>query len=425
MSVHFTNLISGINSVDALKERAKSANLYFKEDDKHILIYSRDIQLTGNALNDSIKSIIFEKETLKPIVTQYNKMIYNDDALDFLEGKKWSDIVIKECFEGTMIIVFNSNNKWYVCTRKCLDASKSYWIKDISYYDLFMDTIGGKFTLDDLDKNYSYQFILIHHKNKNIVDYHRFGDRYKTVALATVTEKYTLKKIDYRINDKIIYPSVLKFNGLKDVMCKLHEIATTERKQGFVSTEGYLLEYYNGNDYVLLKLQTQLYRDIKLVKPNVSNLDAMFLELYQEDKLVDVAKYFTSNAGEIVLRIHNAMRNISLEFLSIYHVTRSHKNEELYKLLSPSYKNAIYVIHGLYLQKHSKEIKMNNNDEIDKIHDNKSITVHDVYNTLKKLPSMSLRKIFVERIKLMENAIVNQYINDTDFDTLLQGKLMI
>lgn len=424
MAYHFNTLITGVASIEDLKSKiSASGSLNYKEDDHHIIIFSINNQRTGVELDDSTKSVIIEKSTMTPIASQFNKLIYNEDAKEFLNGKNWSDVSVKYCFEGTMIVVFFSHDNWYVCTRKCLDARKSFWIKDISYYDLFMEAIDGKFALDDLNKDYCYHFILIHHKNKNIVDYSRLGKQYKTVSLAMTTEKTTLKRIHYRINDKIIYPRVVNFNSLDEVVKELSDISDGDRHTQQISTEGFIIEYFENNVLTLLKLQTPIYKFIADAKPNVSNLEAMFLELYQHDKLGDIIPFFSAQCGETVLRIKNAMYTISNELLNIYHCTRNRKNELLYSVLPQSYRTAIYIIHGDYLQKRAKELaKMEN--PTDMKGDKKSMTVHDVYLCLKKLDGYVLRKIFVDRLTLKENEAFKHMFNHGCYDALLQGRLL-
>jgi hypothetical protein len=82
-----------------------------------------------------------------------------------------------------------------------------------------MDVIkdDGYDTLEDftnmLNKNLCYNFILIHHSNKNIVNYSsQFGDEYKKLCLAFVRDKNSLSEIEYEsIED------VLKFKEFKNI----------------------------------------------------------------------------------------------------------------------------------------------------------------------------------------------------------------
>lgn len=450
MSYSFTTLVTGVNTIDDVYVKINDVGLKYKSDDDVVIIYSDVNQRTNEPLSDDIKSVIIDKKTFQPIVSQYNKIIYNTETIEFLRDKNWDNVSIKECYEGTMIIVFNHANKWYVCTRKCLDAKKSFWVKDVSYYDLFMEAIDGKFTFDDLNKEYCYHFILLHYQNKNIVGYPHLGDsfralgpensktlectggctpkcdKYKTVALAMTTEKYTLKKIDTVINDKIIYPNEIKCSSLQDAIDKLEIISRNDVLNHRISTEGYIIEYVANNMITLLKMQTRLYTYVASVKPNVNNLAAMFLELYQNDHLVNIVPFFVQNSRDVVGRIHNSMKTLSMEFLQIYHSTRNHKNPEIYNQLPKSYKDILYAIHGIYKKKIENELnkQQTQSDTVNTLIDRKSITVYDTYNCLKKIDPYTLRRAYIDRIELLDIVSMHQYLNRECFDTLLQGRYM-
>lgn len=429
MSYPFMTLITGVTSVDELKERLQSANLKFKEDDDVIIVFSETNIRNGNEIEDGTKSIVIDKHSLLPLVSQFNKIIYNADAVLYMKDKDWNEVTVKYCYEGTMILVFYAFEKWYICTRKCLDARTSYWIKNISYYDLFMEAIHGKFTLEDLNKEFCYHFILLHHKNKNIIEYTKLGDQYKTVALAMTTKISTFEKVNGFINNKIIYPREFKFNNLQHVIDSLDMISKNDEITHSISMEGFIIEYMHEGLLTILKLQTKVYEYIASVKPNISNIDAMFLELYQKNLLVNVAPYFTPNSRDVVVRVHNAMRTVSEELLSIYHLTRSHKNEALYERLPSSFKNILYMVHGVYLEKKTREQEKKalvpEIDEMNNLKEHISITINDIYECLKKMESYWLRKLFIDRLELLEDSIMKELFNCQNFDAYVQGKLMM
>lgn len=430
MPYPFMTLITGVQTLDELKTRITENKLLCKEDDDVMIVYSETNIRNGNAIEDGTKSLIIDKHTLLPVATQFNKIIYNDDAKGFLVNKDWQQVTVKYCYEGTMLLVFNAYNKWYVCTRKCLDAHTSYWIKDISYYDLFMEAIQNKFQLEDLNPDFCYHFILLHHKNKNIVEYIKLGEQYKTVVLAMTTKKGTLERVNYEINNRILYPREFKFNNLQHVIDSLDMVSKNDEITKSISMEGFVVEYNENGVLTILKLQTKLYEYIASVKPNVSNLDAMFLELYQKNQLINVAPYFSHNSRDVVRRVHFAMQNVAMELLNLYHSTRSHKNEVLYEHLPTSYKNILYIIHGVYLDKktheQNKQQQIQQEDEfVEELKEHVSITVYDVYECLKKIEAYWLRKIFIDRIGLLDDPMMRDILNYRSVDALIQGKLMM
>lgn len=428
MSYSFTTLITGVSSIDELFSRIDDAGLKYKDDENVVIVYSESNKRTGDPMSDDIKSVIIDKKTFKPITSQFNKLYYNDDTENFLKNKSWSNVTVKECYEGTMIIVFNHANKWYVCTRKCIDAKKSFWIKNISYHDLFMQSIENKFTFDQLNPNYCYHFILLHYMNKNIVSYPQFGDRYMTVAHAMTTEKYTLKRVNYVICNSIIYPKEIKCDSIDDAKKKIALLSKNDVIQNKITIEGFIIEHIENDTITLLKLQTSLYTYVSSVKPNVSNIHAMFLELYQHDHYLNVAPFFVENSRDVLNRIHNAMKTITDDFYKIYHCTKNHKNPELYERLPKSYKDALYAIHGMYLSKKNESVKKQqtiDNEIPIEMRKYVAITINDIYTCLKNIDPYTLTRIFVNRLDLLNDTVVISFLKKDCFDTIYQGKLLL
>lgn len=423
MASTIRTLINGVQNVDELKERVEHANLSYKEDDDFMIVYSKTNDRSDSEIDNVTKSVIIDKAQLQQLTTQFNKPIYNSETETFLTDKDWNKVSVQMCYEGTLIVVFYEKGKWYICTRKCLDATKSAWIKGLSYYDLFMEAIDGKFKLDDLNKSFCYHFVLIHHKNRNIVDYtSMFGNYYRKIAHVMTLEKYTNKRVEYIINDKVLYPQRVQCSSIETLKRSLSDISEHDEQNRSITTEGFIIEYDDGTDTTLLKLQTHIYTRIASIKPNTNNLDAMFLELYQRNELAEIVPYFSKQVGEVINRIHSSMKAISGELLNIYHATRCHMNEKLYDDLPSSYKCVLYTIHGVYINKRTREIERNKTSELG---DKKSITIHDVYECLKSVDSYTLRKLFIDRLTLIEHDDVREYIDVECFDAIIQGKLMM
>jgi hypothetical protein len=436
--------------------------------------------LFAEKIENMCRSFVFNKHTLKPVVTQFNRIIYNTDALHILSQASWTQVVVQPCHEGTLILVFNYNDKWYVTTRKCLDSNNSKWIYNKSYRDMFNDAIDNKLALDDLHKDYSYHFVLVHHKNKNLVNHdlvnrdlvnrdlvNRDLDKeYAQLFHIMTIKKETFEEIDYdikgiqKINEK-------KFESLTDVCNSLDAISKNNEDNLSVTSEGFVLKLYQGeikkSPFTLFKLQTKIYQELTKLKPNNNNINQIYLELYQKDQLTKFIPYITKFNAEIIKRIHVSVTNLADEFLSLYHLTRRKDNSSLYHKLSYQYKKVLYGLHGMYIN--NKKNDLNNNNTVSNItvsnntvsnitvsnitvsnnkktlnnkvsNNNKndiiksveqkarSINVHDVYNYLKLINPIDLRQIYTDREKLLKDP-QNSFINKKCISTMTQTKLML
>lgn len=406
-----------------------SFHISLKEDDDLCILYYNNLQKNESDLENSFRSTIIEKKTLKPIMTQYNKLLYNNDSINFLQDKNWKNsVTVQKCYEGTLIVVFHYNDKWYITTRRCLNAQDSRWIKNQTYYEMFMETIADKFKLDDLDKKYCYHFVLVHHRNRNIISYNKFGKEYKELFHILTTEKYTLKEVNYKINDKVNYIPEEKFASLSDLLDELSKLNSLDKKYQRITSEGYVLRYYSGEKYkspfITLKLQTEIYETITKLKPNNSNIYQCFLELYQTDKLTEFLPYLTKFGGEVVRRIHTSMKTISKELLDLYHMTRNKQNQDLYNKLSGRYKKSLYEIHGLYIKKRTTDF--NEGLDTKEVGMVRAINVYDIYNYIKHLQPNDLRQFYYDRMMMMSSAEVDSYkfLNKNCIETTTQSTLM-
>ena len=409
--------------------------LSVKENNDLAIIYYDKLCLKGkyrefknpSKLENYTKSCILDKRTLKIIATQFNKVIYNDEAIKLLKMNNFDNIVVDVCHEGTMILVYYHNNKWYVSTRRCLDANDSKWIKDRSYRQMFNETIDNLFTLDDLDKNNVYYFILIHYKNKNIIDNSQMGDNYKSVIHIMTTNKYSPCEINYTINNNVPKLKNISFNSLDEVILKLKLISQQDEKNKHVSTEGFIIKIYKNSQkkgiFTVVKLQTALYRRLMKIKPNNNNIHQIYLELYQKNTLCDFLPYFTIYTTDVIKRINSTMKTISQEILNIYHATRNKKNQNLYNNLKEQYKKILYGLHKQYIKNREKDFQ-NGIEMSFSERKSKPISVHDVYHHLKRLEPYKLRKIFLERKLMIKENIASEFIKNNCMNTKIQTSLM-
>lgn len=396
-----------------------------KEMDDLCIVFHDNYSSSGNRdLENHTRSCILEKNPLRLMTTQYNKIIYNDDAIKILKTASWERIIVNSCYEGTTLIVFYHNG-WHVSTRRCIDAGDSKYIKNKSYREMFNETIKGKFTFGDLNKNYVYYFILIHYKNRNIVNYSQFGDNYKEIIHVMTYEKYTFKEIEHKVPNVLIeHPTT--FDDLNSLLFNLKKLDNDNRKNERITSEGFIIRIYDGevgkSKFTVLKIQTEIYKELMRIKPNNNNIHQVYLELYQRDKLYNFLPYFSEYSSDIIRRMHESMRNISNELLDIYHATRQKRNKDLYDNLKDQYKKIIYELHGKYIKNREKDFI----DGMEKSGEKKSrpIRIHDVYHYLKKLPPPQLRKLYFERMQMLEDGTAPSCIGTNCIHTKVQTSLM-
>jgi hypothetical protein len=276
---------------------------------------------------------------------------------------------------------------------------------------MFDESIKSNFSFDNLNPNLCYHFILVHHKNKNIVNYSDYGNEYKEVFHIFTAEKYTMKEVNVDVPgvNKITEESIV---NLESLMNNINAISQHDEFQKKVTAEGYIIRVYNSGVkyngiFNVIKLQTPIYQTISKIKPNNNNIYQNCLELYQTDNLSEFGPYFTEYSTELIKRIHTSMKNMAKEILDLYHCTRQKKNIQLYNNLTDQYKKILYGLHGVYIQQRKSDF-INGKPDTNKLAT--SINVHDVYYYIKSLPFIELRQLYYDRTKLI-NDDANTFIN--------------
>lgn len=405
---HFGKIIveKNIRNFEQLKNELISKNddltqkykLSFKEEDDLAIIYfDNEIEPTYIPSSDSIegltKSIIIEKSSLLPICSHYNNMIYNYDTVNYINSKIDTNVkndfsnkfVVQPSYEGTMLLVFNHNDKWYVTTRRCIDANKSLWVKNISYKSMFDEAVKDKNIYDKLNKNYCYHFVLIHHINNNIVKYYppidsNYPEYYKNILLnfeqqnytelihVATTVKYTLDEVEYTI-EGIKKINKLNINSLEELYKYIDLINQVDTTTGEIRFEGFIVKHYDAKKNVkIMKLQTQIYAYIAQNKVNNHNIYRSMIKMFQNDSIKYCIPYVLGHNvkqnGIVINNILNTFKTLSSELEIIYFKTRKNKegeftNEELYNKLSGIYHKILYDIHGMYKQTKQTISKIN------------------------------------------------------------------
>jgi hypothetical protein len=260
-----------------------SNKISFKLKDKTMLVYNDFVKNpTKDDLFNNSRSII-----LNSTDESYKIVAYTHPIIDYNNSSKMEELTDKqfvECYEGTLLSVYFSNDKWNYSTRKCVDSKDSYWsyngkVSEKSHYDMFLETVGDVSVFESkLQKDKSYYFVLVHHENKIFVDYtEKFGSEYKKLFLLFVRDS-ELNLVDSMIDE---------YNGNKDVYTfeQVKENIANSQMMGYLYND-------NGQFYVY---HTDFYTGLEKAAPYASSYECMLVELYKRNNLDEHFKQFPEN----------------------------------------------------------------------------------------------------------------------------------
>jgi hypothetical protein len=404
------------NQIDVTDFKKKLFDNYsimtkYNEEDNLLLLYHKYNLPTKSELEQDCRSLVIDMTTLDVISYTCPNAISNKEAQQFILNNNDLNYEMYKCYEGSILSLFNHNNKWYLSTRRCLDSKKSIW-NNSNYYDMFIEVLNKEnisfddFT-DKLDKNNGYYFIIIHNNNKNIIDYTaQFGENYAKLCLIFVRRKENQTEItDYEFEN---YNNIFKPEKMT-----MEEFAELNQNLNVnVELEGIIVKTIKDNKSYLFKLQTTSYQFCKAIGPDI-NIYKGYLYLYQNGKLKEyiennkdhknlekiINPYNSEEAFDIIGVVDSVFKVIANEFFELYKLlwklsTGEKQNEELYKILPKEYKDILYNLRGIYFKIKATSIGI----------DKKLFTIKDIYNYLKLIDIEQFCALLRQR-KLMLNLV--------------------
>jgi hypothetical protein len=280
----------------------------------YLVVVKKEIE-ENNDLTDvqrQANGVIFEKETNKVVAMCQNKM-QNVSDLNELNDVSGHFVRTEYCEDGTMIRLYNYNDHWYTATTRCADGRMSFWSSNKTFDEMFWETFDSSL-LDNLDKSYTYTFVLLHKENK-IVVHHKYNTLIYISRISNVTFQEDYKNIFYGMSRNIKRPQVVEKQELQQIDESLKP-----------NKRGLLIKVYKKeqNKWNVYKYDFPMYKTIKEVRGNVPDIKYRYLELLNDP--------------------------ISLMFLEKYYP----EHKFLFNMIKHSIKKVVTFVYKLYVESHIK-----------------------------------------------------------------------
>jgi len=330
---------NNINNYESLKSVLESElfNLKIKDDIDYpnlFLIHTCDNSIFSNKLVNECNGIILEKDTLKIVCYTFNKCFdsLSNDLIDF------DNLYTEPSLEGTLIRLYYYNDIWMLSTKKCLDSSKSKWISNKNFKELFMECFND-YDVNNLNKSYCYSFIITHPENKIVINY----TENKLFHIST-RDMISLKEIDIDIGFTKLEKKYVDKNSLETMINKIN--TSTE-----LVFEGYIFIDIHYNRF---KIKSSHYNHIRELWGNTNNRLYRYIELRKDINILNEYLYYYNNDLNIFNEYENTIKKLAKFILFFYYK----KNIEKENIIIPFFiKNIIYELHGSFFK---DKIKTNN-----------------------------------------------------------------
>lgn len=433
------------NNIEELRKKLFEDGIMMKdyiEEGLMLLYHKYELPCTTD-LQRECRSLFMDRTTFKIKAYSCHMPLMNKEGLDYMLVHPTDKRVITNCYEGSLLSVFNHNSKWYVSTRRCLNSSDSKFNAEKTHYDMFMDAINIDYSsfeefTNSLNPDNSYYFVLIHHENKHIINYTKtFGENYTKLCLISILDSNmsTLECNLFANKKAIFYPEVLQSTEEFDTINKTINYDIKPDSEGIIIR---ITDFHTNKD-TIVKLQNINYMFAQVLGSD-NNIYKGFIHLYQHDKLFNYFKenktsplkkitnpHNTYESFDVISIIDACFKNATSEILELFSLLWSQKdgsrlNPDLYKLLPKEYKDLLFGIRGLYFKKRGKA-KYNEVQPADY----SFLKQADVYYHLKQLPTetfislMRMRKLMFNWAKT--NPLLSEFTKTTSKSTQLYNKL--
>ena len=416
-----TEYLNNNTNLEDLRKKLYEEGVLSKDyiEDNLVLLYHKYDSPITCELERECRSLVIDRDTLKIVSYSCETPRLNNEGMEYLISNAMETQIINTCYEGTYLSVFYYN-KWYVSTRRCLNSNESVLnTGNTSHYEMFNDVLKNSnySDFDDfsskLDKNKSYYFVIIHHKNKNTIDYSKlFGENYAVACLTTIRDS-EMRELDIYnesfTNEFIFTPPQL------DSIDEFANLNKTVKYGDPPTSEGIVIKLWNTsmNKYNLIKLQNLNYQFAQVLGSN-NNIYKGYIYLYQNNRLIEyfsdpkllskkkvVNPFNPSEVYDIVGVVDSAFKVCTSELFELFKKlwslkTGNHQNKELYDILPKEYKDVMFAIKGIYYKK--KTLLFEKKIDLE----TSFLRISDIYTHLKGLPTETFIA-FLRMRKLMFN----------------------
>ena len=166
---------------EEISQLASDLHLQLQEYGNLYMLSFTDESDFKNEIVREMNGVILEKETNKIVHHAFSKTydcfftpqpgmisVYNDP---YTEEFNENDVKIEHFIEGSLIRVYWYDEKWNIGTARSINGALSHWSSDKSFKELFTEALDyQKDSIENLDKNFCYTYILQHPESKICLD---------------------------------------------------------------------------------------------------------------------------------------------------------------------------------------------------------------------------------------------------------------
>ena len=328
---------NNIDNYETLKSvlESETYKLKIKEDSNYpelFLIHTQDNSEYNIPLVNECNGIILEKNTFKIVCYTFNKCSDSTDLQVIGQNIDLNNLFLEKSIEGTLIRLFYYNNKWNASTKKCIDASRSKWLSEKNFLQLFEECIEeyGEVNefMNNLNTSYCYSFILMHPENKIVVNYTN-----PSLYHISTRDLISLNEVDIHIgvpkNERIS----ISHENFENIINNLYSATS-------LLYEGYMFVDLNYNRW---KIKSVYFNKVRNLWGNTNNRFYRYLELRKDSNILNEYLFYYNNDRSKFIEYEQKIQNLANFILNIYLSKHVKKNDIKIPFFCAK---IIYKLHG-------------------------------------------------------------------------------
>jgi len=250
----------------------------------------------NNLIVDEDKNIVMYGG---PKIYDSNRDNFNQEMLTTLIGNdNLSECKFYQANEGTIINVFNHENKWYYTTKKLFDMFQSKFESNNTHGNMFKEIVNDFSEFESkLKSQYTYQFVLIHRDNK-----HLLTDEDNYLELINVRDRDNNHSIVDNSDDHFIakeYPDFVKKQLEVDNKFESLYLDDDLNQENKVNSQGLIIKFKD----LIFRLYNDKYAKAIRVKPKFHSKQEELFHKFQKNQLgkdLTLEKTLTMNAYNFI-----------------------------------------------------------------------------------------------------------------------------
>jgi len=262
----------------------------------------------------------------------------------------------EEFVEGTMINVFwdqqiGLSGSWEISTRNTVGATSSFYknVNAKTFRSMFLEAAKeNNLLLENLNKMYSYSFVLQHPQNRIVVPFkkpnlylvalYHINNADKNNILVYSVDINEVKTYDWN-GATIQFPQIYEFEKYSDLIEKYASMNTSYDKLGVV--------LYNTVTGERAKIRNPVYEQVRNLRGNQPKLQYQYLCLRKEGKVGDFLKFYPENKKEFSA-FRDQLHLFTQTLFSNYILCYIKKEKPLIEF-TEQYRTHMFNIHQHYL----------------------------------------------------------------------------